>query len=374
MPLKTIPVANPGAQFSAHEQDIRTAINDVLTSGYYILGPQVRGFEEEFASFCGASFCIGVASGTDALVLALLATGIVPGDEVITVSHTAVATVAAIEEVGAVPVFADIDPVSRCLDPATLPSLVSPRTKAIIPVHIFGQPADMPAIVAFADAHRLIVIEDCAQAHGAEISGQRVGTFGHAATFSFYPTKNLGAIGDGGAVVTNSAHFAGRCRALREYGWEERYISSLAGINSRLDEIQAAILRVKLPHLACNNERRRSIAAAYRQALAGSDASPPAQLDGTLHAMHLFVVESEERENLARHLAALGIASARHYPMAVHQQPAYAGRIRGGASLPVTERCYRHVLSLPMYPELTDAEVERVCGALKSWNPGKAPL
>jgi dTDP-4-amino-4,6-dideoxygalactose transaminase len=376
MPLKTIPVANPGAQFQAHEQGIRAAIDAVLASGYYILGPQVKAFEAEFAAFCGAEFCVGVASGTDALVLALLATGIVPGDEVITVSHTAVATVAAIEEVGAVPVFADIDPVSRCLDPATLPALIGPRTKAIIPVHIFGQAADLPAIMKIAEAHGLVVVEDCAQAHGAEIAGRRVGTFGHAATFSFYPTKNLGAIGDGGAVVTNSAQIGARCRALREYGWQERYISSLRGINSRLDEIQAAILRVKLPHLASDNERRRQIAAAYRQALTGKELLLPAQLEGTLHAMHLFVVESDQREELAQHLAAQGIASARHYPMAVHQQPAYAGRIRGGDALPATERCYRRLLSLPMYPELTDADVGRVCAALESWNPspGKAPL
>jgi len=370
----TIPVANPGAQFKAHEEKIRAAIDEVLTSGWYILGPQVRAFEEEFAAFCGARSCVGAASGTDALVLALLATGVAPGDEVITVSHTAVATVAAIEEIGAVPVFADIDPVSRCLDPAALPPLIGPRTKAIIPVHIFGQPADLPAIVALAQAHRLIVIEDCAQAHGAEIAGRRVGSFGHAATFSFYPTKNLGAIGDGGAVVTNEPELGERCRALREYGWQERYVSSLAGINSRLDELQAAILRVKLPHLATDNGRRRDIAAAYRQALEGTGISPPAQLDGTLHAMHLFVVESDRRDALSRQLAAHGVASARHYPLPVHQQPAYAGRIRGGDALPVTERLYGRLLSLPMFPELTDSEVGRVCDALKSWSPapGKA--
>jgi len=367
MPLQTIPVANPGAQFKAHEEKIRAAINEVLTSGWYILGPQVRAFEEEFAAFCGARHCIGVASGTDALVLALLATGVTPGDEVITVSHTAVATVAAIEEIGAVPVFADIHPVSRCLDPAALPALIGPRTKAIIPVHIFGQPADLPAIVKIARDHGLIVIEDCAQAHGAEIAGQRVGTFGDAATFSFYPTKNLGAIGDGGAVVTNSPELGERCRALREYGWQERYISSLRGINSRLDEIQAAILRVKLPHLAADNQRRRDIAAAYRQALEGTGVLPPAQLDGTLHAMHLFVLESEQRDALSTHLAAQGISSARHYPAPVHQQPAYAGRIRGADSLPVTERLYRRLLSLPMFPELDDAAVARVCAGLKSW-------
>lgn len=362
-----IPVANPGAQFRIHADEIRKAINSVLDGGYYILGPQVRAFEGEFASFCGARFCIGVASGTDALVLALLTAGIGYGDEVITVSHTAVATVAAIEQVGAVPVFADIDAVSRCMNPEAITSLISSRTKAIIPVHIFGQPADMPAIMALAAMHKLFVIEDCAQAHGAEIDGKRVGTFGHAATFSFYPTKNLGAIGDGGAVVTNSPEFADTCQALREYGWRERYISSICGLNSRLDEIQAAILRVKLPHLAAGNARRRHIAAAYRQALDESRIVPPSHIDGTLHAMHLFVVKCEEREDLARHLAGHGISTGRHYPLAVHQQPAYSGRIRGAESLPVTERLYERLLSLPLFPELTDTEIERVCTALKSW-------
>lgn len=367
MPTKMIPVANPGAQFLLHEEGIRAAINTVLTAGQYILGPQVRAFEEEFASFCGARFCIGVASGTDALVLALLTAGIGHGDEVITVSHTAVATVAAIEQVGAVPVFADIAAVSRCMNPEAISALISSRTKAIIPVHIYGQPADMPTIMALAAIHKLIVIEDCAQAHGAEIAGKRVGTFGHASTFSFYPTKNMGAIGDGGAVVTNSPEFTNTCLALREYGWKERYVSSLCGLNSRLDEIQAAILRVKLPYLSADNARRRHIAAAYRQALEGSRIVPPSLIDGTLHAVHLFVVECEEWDDLARHLAGHGISTARHYPLAVHQQPAYSGRIRGAESLPVTELLYERLLSLPLFPELTDTEVERVCTALKSW-------
>ncbi len=371
MPAETIPVANPAAQFVAHEEGIRAAINGVLTAGQYILGPQVRAFEEEFAAFCHARFCIGVASGTEALVLALLSANTGPGDEVITVSHTAVATVAAIEQIGAVPVFADIDPLSRCMDPAVIPQLISSRTKAIIPVHIFGQPADMPAIMDLAAKHKLFVIEDCAQAHGAEIDGKRVGTFGHAATFSFYPTKNLGAIGDGGAVVTNLLELADTCRALREYGWRERYISSMRGINSRLDEIQAAILRVKLPHLAADNGRRRRIAASYQKALAGSTIFPPSDLPGTLHAMHLFVVECDQREELVRHMAAHGVATARHYPLPVHQQPAYAGRIRGAESLPVTERLYERLLSLPMFPELADAEVERICASLKSWSIAK---
>ncbi len=367
MSHEIIPVANPRAQFLAHEDGIRIAIMAVLSAGQYIQGPQVSAFEKEFASFCAARFCVGVASGTDALVVALLAAGVGSGDEVITVSHTAVATVAAIEQVGAVPVFADIDEVSRCMNPAAIPPLISSRTKAIIPVHIFGQPADMPTISAIAEVNGLIVIEDCAQAHGTEISGKRVGTFGHAATFSFYPTKNLGAIGDGGAVVTNSPEFADSCRSLREYGWKERYVSVQTGVNSRLDEVQAAILRVKLPHLAADNARRRHIAEQYRQTLEGSRIISPAIIGDTLHAMHLFVVECEDRDGLASHLARCGISTARHYPLAVHQQPAYAGRIRGAGALPVTERLYDRILSLPMFPELTDADVERVCTALKNW-------
>lgn len=363
-----IPVAKPIAQFHSHKADIQKAIDSVLESGNYILGSHVQAFEKEFADFCGARFCITVASGTDALVLALLTAGVGPGDEVITVSHTAVATVAAIEQIGAVPVFADIDAISHCIDPETIPPLVSSRTKAIIPVHIYGQPANMPAILSIASAHKLMVIEDCAQAHGAEIAGKRVGTFGHAGTFSFYPTKNLGAIGDGGAVVTSLPDFADTCRALREYGWRERYISSLCGINSRLDEIQASILRVKLPFLAADNERRRKIAEAYGQVLAGSNILPPLHLGDTLHAMHLYVVECDRRNDLARHLGDHGISTARHYPLAVHQQPAYSGRIRGAESLPVTEQFYNRLLSLPMFPELTDAEVSRVCTALEKYN------
>lgn len=367
MASDTIPVATPLAQFKAHEREIRGAIDRVLESGWYILGSEVKAFEQEFADFTGTGFSIGVASGTDALALALLAAGIQTGDEVITVSHTAVATVAAIEQVGAVPVFADIDPVTRCLDPAKVSELLSTASRAIVPVHICGQPAPMGEILTLAAKHGLKVIEDCAQAHGAEIDGKRVGTFGDAAAFSFYPTKNLGAIGDGGAVVTNSAAVADACRSLREYGWRDRYISSVPGGNSRLDELQAAILRVKLPHLAADNARRREIADRYREVIDGEIIAPPSAIAGTLHAMHLFVVECDRRDELARALADEGIGTARHYPAPVHHQPAYAGRIRGGERLPVTERLYKRILSLPMYPELTDFQVERICAALKKW-------
>lgn len=364
-------VAIPKPQYTAHKEEIDQAIRQVLDSGWYILGEQVKKFEEEFAAFNGTGHCIGVANGTEAISLALWGVGIRPGDEVITVSHSAVATTAAIEIIGARPVFADIDPVTRCMDPKSCESLIWKRTKAIVPVHIYGQPADMKSICEIAKRHNLKVIEDCAQAHGAQIDGKKVGTFGDAAAFSFYPTKNLGAIGDGGAIITNSPEIAAEIRAAREYGWRERYISSSIGYNSRLDEIQAAILRVKLRYLEQDNARRREIAEKYHAAADGKMVIAPAKIDGTLHAMHLYVVECEDRDSLRESLKSEGIGTAIHYPAAIHQQSAYAGRIRGCDRLPNTEALYEKIVSLPMYPELTDEQVNRVCVALTNWIEGK---
>jgi dTDP-4-amino-4,6-dideoxygalactose transaminase len=363
-----IPIANPKAQFIAYEKEIIDGIKRVLSSGWYILGKEVENFEREFAEFSGAIFCIGVASGTDALSLSLKAFGILAGDEVITVSHSAVATVAAIEQIGAVPVFCDIEPQTRCIDPKKIIPLISDKTKAILPVHIYGQPAPMEEVCSIAKKYNLGIIEDCAQAHGAEIRGQKVGTFGDVSAFSFYPTKNLGAIGDGGAVITNSAEIAEKLRWLREYGWKDRYISSIQGMNSRLDEIQAAILRVKLPHLSRDNARRREIAGHYIAAIDGDKIIAPIKIDGTLHAMHLFVVECDQRESLQNFLNEKEIGTVIHYPMAIHQQPAYFRRLRGYNDLPNTENLYRRILSLPMYPELADNQVERICLALKKWS------
>jgi dTDP-4-amino-4,6-dideoxygalactose transaminase len=363
-----IPVANPLAQTQAYSQEIQDAIRDVLNSGWYVLGDFVAKFESEFAAFLGARFCVGVGNGTDALSLALKAVGIRPGDEVITVSHTAVATVAAIEQVGAVPVFADIDPITRCIDPSCIVALVSEKSRAIIPVHIYGQPAPMEEIIPIARQHHLNVIEDCAQAHGAEISGQKVGTFGDAATFSFYPTKNLGALGDGGAVVTNTADIAQSIKELREYGWKDRYISAFPGMNSRLDEIQAAVLGVKLPYLEGDTARRRSIADHYRNAIENQHVAPPPQVEGTDHAMHLFVLESENRESFRSFLKDAGVGTAVHYPMPIHKQPAYLGRIRGSDRLAFTENLYKRIVSLPMYPELTDGQVDKICTTIKKWD------
>jgi dTDP-4-amino-4,6-dideoxygalactose transaminase len=361
-------MTNLAAQYAADQVQIMAAVERVLKSGWYILGREVAAFEQEFASYCGAAQCIGVASGTDAVALALKSCGVQAGDEVITVSHTAVATVAAIEQIGAVPVFVDIDPISRCLNPERISVLVSEKTKAIVPVHIYGQPAPMREILAVADSFGLSVVEDCAQAHGAEIDGQKVGTFGSAGAFSFYPTKNLGALGDGGAVICNSSQIAEQCHWLRQYGWKERYISQIPGLNSRLDELQAAILRVRLCKLDADNARRRMIARTFDQAICGRRIVTPALVSGTLHAMHLYVVETDARDELEQHLTLKGITSGRHYPLPVHLQPAYQSRIRGGDNLPVTEKLYRRILSLPLYPELTDEQVARIVDALADFS------
>ncbi len=344
-----IPQNDPRASYLAHQQEIDQAIARVLASGRYILGPEIDAFEREFAEYLGAAHAIGVANGTDALTIALRACGIGDGDRVATVSHTAAATVAAIELAGATPVLVDIDPSTFTIDCDALESL---HARAIVPVHLYGRPADMPRIMEIARRRRILVIEDCAQSHGASIHGHKTGTWGDAAAFSFYPTKNLGAIGDGGAVVTSSPEIAARARSLREYGWKDRYISEVPGMNSRLDELQAAVLRVKLRYLDQSNARRREIAAIYSQ-------EPPAPG----HVYHQFVIRSAERDRLRACLAHHSIGSAIHYPAPVHLQPAYSGRIEHGP-LPHSESAAREVLSLPMYPELSDEAVRRVCAAL----------
>ena len=368
MQREPIPLANPGAQMRLCAESVRSAFDRVLTSGRYILGTEVEAFEREWAAYLRVAHCIGVGNGTDALALALLAAGVKAGEEVITVSHTAVATVAAIEQIGAVPVFADIDPCSRCMNPAHLSGLISANTRAIVPVHIYGQPAPMGRIMSVAKEHGLKVIEDCAQAHGATLGGQYVGTFGDAAAFSFYPTKNLGALGDAGAVVTNDSTLADSVRMLREYGWRERYVSLAPGRNSRLDELQAAILRAKLPNLDRNNLRRRIIATAYTQALRNTTLVAPAQIEGTEHAMHLYVLECTDRPALERFLNDAGITTGRHYPFAVHQQPAYVGKIRGSRALPFTDALYRQLVTLPCFPELRDEDVTHISETLLRWS------
>ncbi len=360
-----IPCSAPKAQFLAHRAEIEAAFRRVLDSGRYILGEEVEAFESEFARYLGTTCAIGAGSGTEALHLALTACGVGSGDEVITVSHTAVATVAAIELCGASAVFVDIVPESYTMDPDKLKAAISPRSKALLPVHLYGHPADMGPIQSFAAQHGLRVIEDCAQAHGASYRGRRVGTYGDAACFSFYPTKNLGAIGDGGAIVTSQPDLEARIRALREYGWMERYVSAFAGWNSRLDEVQAAILRVKLRSLDADNAKRAQIAERYSRSLRDCGLELPGVREQVSHAFHLYVVRAQGRDELSSRLAERDIGTLVHYPVPVHLQPAYRGRVRAPGGLPETERAAREVLSLPMYPELSMPDQEAVISAVR---------
>jgi len=363
MTLDPIPQACPLSQYLAHRAEIDAVVQQVMSAGRYILGHEVEEFEKEYADYIGTRFAIGVASGTDALVLALRACKVGPGDEVITSPHTAVATVAAIELAGAVPVLVDIEPDTFLIDPSKIETAISSRTRAIIPIHLFGQPADLSAILAIAQHHAIHVIEDCAQAHGALYCGKRVGSWGSAGCFSFYPTKNLGAIGDGGMVVTDDNNLAGEVRQLREYGWRQRFISEVPGLNSRLDEIQAAILRVKLRHLDRDNERRRQIAEQYTHALSAQLVVPVVKADRT-SVFHQYVVRSSVRGDLQSSLRGQGVGTAIHYPTPIHLQPAYRGRIGDSGSFPVAERAAEEILSLPMYPELETAQIERVVDAI----------
>jgi dTDP-4-amino-4,6-dideoxygalactose transaminase len=356
----TILQANPLASYLAHQADIDAAVARVLHSGRYILGPETAAFEEEFARYLGARYAVGVGSGTEALHLALVACGVGPGDEVITVSHTAVATVAAIELCGAAPVLVDIEPRSFTLDPARIEPALTARTRAIVPVHLYGQPADLDPILALARQYNLRVIEDCAQAHGAVYRGRRVGTWGDIAAFSFYPTKNLGAIGDGGLVATNDERLAGQARLLRQYGWRQRYVSDVPGWNTRLDELQAAILRARLPGLDADNAQRQRLAALYHERLAGMPVIMPEELPDRCHVYHLYVIRCPRRDELAVYLGEQGIGTQIHYPVPIHLQPAYSGRVSPAGALPVTEQAAQEILSLPLYPELAADDVETV--------------
>ena len=359
-----IPCSNPHAQYLAHREAIDRAVLGVLTSGRYVLGDEVSRFEAEFANYLGTSHSIAVANGTDAIHVALRSVGIGPGDEVIAPSHTAVATVAGIELSGATPVFADIDPRLFTLDPNAVERAISERTRAIVAVHLYGQAADLDALGSIAERRGLTLIEDCAQAHGARWHGRRLGSIGRLGCFSFYPTKNLGAIGDGGLVATNDEKLAARARALREYGWNERRESTLPGFNSRLDELQAAILRVKLEHLDRDNESRARIASAYDAALARGPWRLPERREGSTHVFHQYVLRSSTRDALLAALKERGVAAGVHYPVPAHLMPAYAGRVRGSNALPETERAAREVLSLPMYPELDEQSVRAVIAAM----------
>lgn len=358
--------ANPKKQYLARKEKIDAAIRRVLDGGWYVLGEEVRQFEKEFANFAGCRHGIGVGNGTDAIHLALRCLDVGSGDEVITVAHTAVATVAAIELTGAKTVFADICPDTFTIDPDAVKRLLTPRTKAIIAVHLYGQAVNLDPILEMARQHGIKVIEDCAQAHGAMYKGRIVGSLGDLACFSFYPTKNLGAIGDGGMVTTRSDELAAKARLLREYGWQERYISLVSGWNTRLDELQAAILRVKLEHLNGDNEKRRAIAKAYAEGLGDLGLTLPCEMENNKHVFHLYVIRTAQRDGLLAHLKKQEIQAAVHYPLPIHKQPAYKDSY-ASISLPITELVAQDVLSLPMYPELEDKEVLQVIQGVRSF-------
>ncbi|MCE9645952.1 MAG: DegT/DnrJ/EryC1/StrS family aminotransferase [Chloroflexi bacterium] len=359
--MQAIPFVDLNKQYESIRRELDEALSRVFTRGSFILGAEVSAFEREFAEYCTVSHSIGVASGTDALKLALLACGIGMGDDVIVPAHTAVATIAAVHAAGANPLLVDIDPVRYTLDPALLAQAVTPRTCAIIPVHLYGCPADLFPILQFARKHNLLVVEDCAQAHGAVYQGRKIGSWGDIAAFSFYPTKNLGGFGDGGAVLTGDPARAEKVRLLRQYGWAEHYISSVRGINSRLDELQAAILRVKLKYLDEWNASRRKLAGLYYELLSGTELTLPAQPADASHVFHQFVVRHSRRDQLRGYLKDLGIQTLVHYPVPIHLQPAYADLGCPKGSLPVAERASQEVLSLPLYPELTEGNVARIC-------------
>lgn len=340
---------NPPAQFQAHSQEIMEAITRVCKKGPYILGPEVESFENEFAAYHTAKYCVGVGSGTDALSLTMKAFGIGHGDEVITVSHTALATAAAIVMTGATPVLTDIEADYYTMDPLKLEAAITPQTKAIIPVHLYGQPCNMDSIMEIAVKHNLIVIEDCAQAHGAVYKGKKVGTMGHAGCFSFYPTKNLGAIGDGGGVITNDHDIQNRLRRLRQYGWDQERISQEPGVVSRLDELQAAILRVKLQYLDEDNDKRRSIAQTYFSSLKSLALDFPSIRQDCDHAFHLYVVKTKERDTFKRILTEQGIEAGIHYAHPVHHHPGYQDKIRiSPLGLDVTNKIIQEILTLPL--------------------------
>jgi dTDP-4-amino-4,6-dideoxygalactose transaminase len=341
--------------------EIDQAIERVLRRGWFVLGEEGEAFEAEWAAYCGVAHAVGVGNGTDAIHLALRAAGVGPGDEVIIPALTATFTALAVSLAGATPVVADVDPARYTLDPAALEAAITPRTAAVIPVHLYGCPADMEPIVAIARRHHLLVLEDAAQAHGARYQGTRAGGLGDVAAFSFYPSKNLGAYGDAGAIVTNDAALADKARMLRHGGQRRTYQHELLGTNSRLDEIQAAILRTKLLHLDAWNERRRTLAAGYDAGLDGSDPLLlPKAPAGVEHVYHLYVVRTPLRDALRHYLAGAEVATGIHYPQPVHLQPAYASLGYERGSCPNAETITAEILSLPLFPQLSEAEVEQV--------------
>jgi dTDP-4-amino-4,6-dideoxygalactose transaminase len=360
-----IPMVDLREQYQHLRPELEPALAAVLEDGCFVLGPNVGDFEEEAAVYLGVRHAIGCGSGTDALLLALRAAGIGPGDEVITSPFSFVATAEAIRQTGACPVFVDIEPDSFNLDPEQIPAAIGPATRAILPVHLFGRPADMDAILALAGQHDLVVIEDCAQSFGAAIGARRTGSLGQSGCFSFFPSKNLGGIGDGGMISCNDDELARKLRALRNHGSETRYHHDEIGYNSRLDELQAVVLRIKLRHIEHFNAQRRRVASRYREYLEGCPVECPREHDAGQHVYHQFTLLCDHRDRLAEALARAGVASAIYYPLPLHRQKALHGHCRHG-ELPVCEQVAKRCLSLPMYPELRDEQVEYIADVICS--------
>lgn len=359
-----IPFIDLTREYAEISKEITQAIQRVLKSGWFILGEEVKQFEEEFSKYIGTKYGIGVNSGSDALFLALKALGIGTGDEVITISHTFISTVDSIVRNGAKPVFVDIDPDTYCIDVAKIEERITEKTRAILPVHLYGHPADMEPIMEIAKKYNLWVIEDACQAHGAEYKGKKVGGIGVLGCFSFYPTKNLGAYGDGGIIVTSNEELAEKLKMLRNYGQPQKYYHDFVGINSRLNEIQAAILQVKLKHLDEWNEKRRRVANLYREFLKSSNVIVPVEKEYAKHAYHLYVIRCRERDKLQQYLSERGIETQIHYPIPVHKQKAYLDLV--DAQLPITEKICDEILSLPIYPWLNNDEVSSIAEVIKN--------
>ena len=359
-----VPYLDLKAQYQSIKPEIDAAIARVLDSCQFVLGSEVAGFEQEFATYCGAAECIALNSGTSALHLALLAAGVGPGDEVITVPFTFVASVAAVTYTGARPVLVDIDPGSFTMDPSAIEAAITTNTKAILPVHLYGQPADMDPIMEVARRHGLVVIEDAAQAHGAKYKGRPVGSIGDMACFSFYPGKNLGAYGEGGAVTTSNAGYARTIRMLRDWGQDRKYHHVLRGFNYRMEGFQGAILLVKLRHLGKWTEARRAVVSQYNKLLADSGVERPQEMPWARHVYHVYTLRTHDRDGLQAALQAEGIQTGIHYPVPAHLQPAYADLGYGRGAFPQSEKAAAEVLSLPLYPEMTDVQIQRVSQAL----------
>jgi len=364
-----VPFLDLKPQYQSIKDEVAIAMQRVLDTCSFIGGEPLEAFERDFAAYCGARYALGIANGTDALHLVLRGLGVGPGDEVITTANSFIASASSIVMAGARPVFVDADSAIYTIDPEAIEAAITPRTKAIIPVHLYGQPANMRPIMEIAERYNLLVIEDAAQAHGADYQGQRVGSIGHAACFSFYPGKNLGAYGDGGAITTNDPELVQRLSELRDHGRISKYEHAIVGYNSRLDSIQASILSVKLRYIDAWNRRRQQVAAWYRAALQGSDLVLPEVRPGSAHIYHLYVVRTNDRSALQRHLAEAGVATSIHYPLPLHLQPAFRDLGYHAGELPNIEAATGQILSLPMFPELTQEQVEWVAAAILAFQP-----